>query len=246
LTPPFVYVLILFVPAPPATAAPTNPADPQQDRAAAAGDPPNSRIGRLLGLVRKLILYGKELASTLQQQPSAETLFHVTLRFGTVNIALILARITRGLRIAAALEARLAPRAARPEPVRAPARPRSPRKPRAARPPSRPQDDDTASLLDRIPTAEEIAVQLRRRPFGAVLVDICGDLGITATHPLWRDITWALIENNGSQLALLKDVFKRTSLTNFLPPDTPLVPPMPPGWLPPHLVSAATAATGPP
>ncbi|HSU04259.1 MAG TPA: hypothetical protein VLI93_01685, partial [Acetobacteraceae bacterium] len=148
-------------------------------------------------------------------------------------------------RIAAALEARLANRHIRPEQSQPTARPPSPRKPRAARPPARHQDDP-ASLLDHFPTAEEIAAQLRHRPIGAVLVDICGDLGIVATHPLWREITLVLIENGGSLVALVKDVFKRVRMTNFVPPDTPLIPPMPAGWRPPPVVFAAAAATGPP
>lgn len=236
---------------PPPTAALTTRADPPQDRAV-PGDAP-SRTGRLLGLVRKLIDYGKELAGTLQQRPSAETLFGITLCFGTISIALILARITRGLRIAAALEARLANRAERPQRSQPTARAPSSRKPRAARPAAQyaaqyaaRHQDDLASLLDALPTPEEIAAQIRRRPIGAVLVDICSDLGITADHPLWREITYAIIDTGGSFAALVKDVFKRTRITNFLPPDTPMIPPMPPGWRPPSLISAATAATGPP
>jgi len=231
------------VTSPPPTTALTNPPDPQPHRPA-PGDAP-SRTGRLLGLIRKLIDYGKELAGTLQQRPSAETIFDITRNFGTLSIALILARITRALRIAAALETRLANRPARPDKSRATTRAPSPRKPRATRPAARHQDDP-ASLLDHFPTPEEIAAQLRHRPVGAVLVDICGDLGIVTSHPLWREITLALIENNGSLVALLKDVFKRVRITNFLPPDTPMIPPMPAGWRPPPLVSDATAATGPP
>jgi len=231
------------VPAPPTTAALTNRAVPQQHRA--VGGDLRTRTAHALGLIRKLIDYGKELAGTLQQRPSAETLFDITRCFGTLSIALILARITRGLRIAAAPEARLASRPARPEQAHATARAPSPRKPSAARPPARHQDDP-ASLLDHFPTPEEIAAQLRHRPIGAVLVDICGDLGIVTSHPLWREITLVLIENGGSLVALVKDVFKRVRMTNFVPPDTKLIPPMPPGWRPPPLVSAVAAATGPP
>jgi hypothetical protein len=226
-----------------ATAAPTNPPDPPPDRAAGNS---STRTGRLLGLVRKLIDYGKHLAGTLQNRPSAETLFSITRNFGTISIAVILARITRGLRIAAALEARLANRPNRPErahPVTRAASPRKPCKPRPAAP--RP-GDNLDLLLARIPTAEEIAAQLRRRPVGAVLVEICGDLGITADHPLWREITQVLIENGGSLAALFKDLFKRVRISNFFPPDMPLTPPMPPGWRAPTLGSAPPAGTGPP
>jgi hypothetical protein len=60
--------------------------------AANAPDPPTqpSRSANLLGLVRKLIDYGKELATTLQQRATNADLAAVTLSFGTRDIALIL------------------------------------------------------------------------------------------------------------------------------------------------------------
>jgi hypothetical protein len=39
-----------------------------------------------------------------------------------------------------------------------------------------------------MPTAEQIAAEVRRRPIGAVIADICRDLRILPSHPLWRDI----------------------------------------------------------
>jgi len=110
------------VTATPPTAALTTRPNPPQDRA--LGGDLRTRTAHALGLIRKLIDYGKELAGTLQQRPSAETLFDITRCFGTLSIALILARITRGLRIAAALEARLANRHIRPEQSQPTARPR--------------------------------------------------------------------------------------------------------------------------
>src|ERR1700690_3352620 len=118
------------------TAALPDRLDPPPDRAAdpdAASAPAPSRAGRLLGLVRKLIDYGKDLAHTLQQRTAATALFTVALQFGTRDIALILARITRGLRLANALEARLVSHPVREE-VAVPALVRAPsdRKPRTA------------------------------------------------------------------------------------------------------------------
>jgi hypothetical protein len=60
--------------------------------------PQPGRVGRLLNLVRKLIDYGKELAATLQQRAGDTDLTTYTRGFGTSDIALILARITAGLR----------------------------------------------------------------------------------------------------------------------------------------------------
>ncbi|HSU03970.1 MAG TPA: hypothetical protein VLI93_00195, partial [Acetobacteraceae bacterium] len=73
--------------APPITAALTNRPNPPPDRA--IGGDLRTRTAHALGLIRKLIDYGRELAGTLQQRPSAETLFDITRCFGTINIALI-------------------------------------------------------------------------------------------------------------------------------------------------------------
>ena len=92
--------------APPAAAGPPDRPDPHQDRPAAGADAP-SRTGRLLTIVRTLIAYGRHLAAALQQRTSATDLGDITRHFGTIDIGEIVARITRGLLRAAALEARL-------------------------------------------------------------------------------------------------------------------------------------------
>jgi hypothetical protein len=81
-----------------------------------------SGVGRVLSLLRKLIDYGQDLRRTVQERAAAATLFTVTVHFGTRDMALILARITRGLRLAAALEARLVSRPLRPDAGAVPAR----------------------------------------------------------------------------------------------------------------------------
>src|ERR1700730_8130850 len=61
--------------------------------AAAAAPPPTtepSRAGRLLALVRKLIDYGKQLATTLRHHSATIDLAAATRPFGTRDIALIL------------------------------------------------------------------------------------------------------------------------------------------------------------
>ncbi len=55
-----------------------------------------SRVVRLVGLVRRLIDYGRELAATLHQRAAAD-LLSVACNFGTRDLTLILASITRGL-----------------------------------------------------------------------------------------------------------------------------------------------------
>ena len=83
-------------------------------------------IGRVLSVVRKLIDYGKQLAGTVQQRATAPGFARFAARFGTADVAAILACITNGLLRAAALEARLCQRAERgqdlrPPPIRLPA-----------------------------------------------------------------------------------------------------------------------------
>jgi hypothetical protein len=122
--------MALLPPCPPRPPLPNRP-DPHQDRPATGADA-STRTGRLPTLVRTLIDYGRHLAAVLQQRTSATDLADITRHFGIVDIGEILARITRGLLRAAALEARLISHTIR-EPA-APATPTvpSPREPRPA------------------------------------------------------------------------------------------------------------------
>jgi hypothetical protein len=177
--------------------------------AEAAPDPKPSRASGLLGLVRQLIDYGRQLATTLRGNPHP---------FGTSEIALILARITRGLLRAEALEARIIRTAARldaePAPPRAPShRQSSPA--RAATPRPTPTAVPAPGLdpgLDpgiSLPTPEQIAAEVRRRPIGAVIADICRDLGILPSHPLWRELQHAIIRYDGNLANLVEDILDR-------------------------------------
>ena len=153
--------------------------------AEAAPDPKPSRASGLLGLVRQLIDYGRQLATTFRGNPHP---------FGASDIALILAHITRGLLRAEALEARIIRNAARLDAEPAPPRAASHRQSPPAR--AAPPTDTAASgealvpglTRDRLPTPEQIAAEVRRRPIGAVIADICRDLGIMPNHPLWREL----------------------------------------------------------
>jgi len=232
----------------PTAAGPSNP-DPPADRASAGGNAP-TRSARLIGLVRRLIDYGKELAGILQQPCTAARHFDITHNFGTLNIVLIMARITRGLRIAAALESRLLRNASRLDnpPARAAAASPCPARPgprRGAVRPTPPVDDD-AALLAHLPTPQEIAARIRRRSIGDVLTDIFNDLGIVANHPLWRDLHEAVMLNGGSAVRMSRGLFKRLRLTNWVPPGTVMVPPMPPRPNAAAPWPSFAASTGPP
>ncbi len=228
------------MPAPPTAAAQPNRPDPHQDRSATGADAP-TRTGRLLGLLRTLIDYGRQLAGTLQQRTAATDTADVTRDFGTIDIGEILARIARGLLRAAALETRLSSRLARQEsaPAAVPSGP-SRRQPRATPPVDRGAHAADPGLA-RLPTPEDIAAEVRRRPVGAVIADICRDFGIVPSNPLWRELSLVIIENGGNLATLFKDTWKRLTIWLSDPPAA-----MRPATPAPDLPFAVTPGTGPP
>lgn len=160
-----------------------------------------------MGLVRRIIDHGRDLVASLKRQNTPAPSAEVARRFGTFNLTLIIARITRGLAIAAELESRLlrARPAQRANPNRPnPHRPARPARPRPARPPAISQSEDDAALLRAMPSAEEIAERIRNRAPGAVIVEICRDLGIHADHPLWPEIRDAIILHDGSLARMVR------------------------------------------
>jgi hypothetical protein len=224
--------------APPAAAGPPDRPDPHQDRPATSADA-LSRTGRLLTLVRTLIAYGRHLAAGLQRT-SATDLTDITRHFGSVDIGEILARITRGLLRAAALEARLLSRPIREPATLATLTAPSPRQPRAAQP-----VDETAAAgeprIAHLPTPGDIAAEIRGRPAGAVLADICRDLGIVASNPLWWELSLAIISYGGNLAPLVKDIGKRLGVWLINPPAAAH-----PAGPAPYLPSVLVPGTGPP
>ena len=223
--------MFLLRPCPPRPPLPANPTAPIPTGA----DAP-TRSGRVLTLVRTLIAYGRHMAAALQQRTSATDLGDITRHFGTIDIGEILARITRGLLRAAALEARLISHPIRePATLTAP----SPRQPRAAQP-----EDGSAAAgeprIARLPTPGDIAAEIRRRPAGAVLADICRDLGIVPSNPLWRELSAAIISYGGNLASLLGDIFDRHGLL-IRPPAAAQ-----PAGPAPVLPSTVRPGTGPP
>ena len=189
---------------------------------AASSPPPATeptRSGRLLGLVRKLIGYGRQLSTALFQRTADLTT--VTCEFGTKDITLILRRIARGLLLASALEARIIDGAARldaPPERAARAATAARRTPRAAPRPRAAATEPPDPRLERLPSAEEIAADVRRRPIGAVIADICRDLGILPSHPLWREIRLAVMGHGGNSVALFMDIMRRVLPVRGLDP----------------------------
>jgi hypothetical protein len=210
-------------------------------------------VGRVLSVVRRLIDYGRQLAGTVQTRAAAPGFALFATPFGTADLAVILARITNGLRRATALQAALCRRAARgrdltPSPIRLPAE-RGPRLvPQAAPPDALPEpqraDPTGDPRLARLPTEEEIAAEVRLRPVGAVIADICRDLGIMPGHldrAFWDELRRAIIDYGGSLTCFLPNLNRRL----FAPGASDHADPPGPGWpaAPPRL---AAPATGPP
>jgi hypothetical protein len=195
-----------------------------------------SRVVRLVGLVRRLIDYGRELAATLHQRAAAD-LLTLACDFGTRDLPLILASITRGLLRAAALEARLERSAARLDAEPAPRDPPAQRRSRTDQP-AAPPDGTADPRPAELSIEEQIAAEVRGRPIGVVIADICRDLGIVASHPLWREISLAIICEGGHLVPVLRDIADRVH--QIFAPEEAAAPPAWPGSSP------APASTGPP
>ncbi len=195
----------------------TTPPDPLRPAAAMP-----AAIGRVLIVVRKLIDYGKQLADTLQQRATAPGFARFARRFGTADVAAILARITNGLLRAAALEARLCRRAERGQdltstPMRFPdtggPRPARQNAPSSTRPEPQSTDDTQDPRLARLPTADEIAAEVRTRPVGVVIADICRDLGVAPgelDRAFWEELNLAIISYGGTYAGVLHDLIHRS------------------------------------
>ena len=194
-----------------ALATPADAPDPVQDPPAEGA---SERISGILGVVRKLVDFGRQLVGVLRQGSNAGSdrtaLADIKLRFSTLNVAAILARITRGLELAAALETRLEKWLARTPAAPASAGDRPERQPRAASL-ARPRNGKSEPEIPGLPSAAAIAARLRQRPIGVVLADICRDLGIVPSDPIWRELFLPILGHGGNPSRLAMDSFDRRS-----------------------------------
>jgi hypothetical protein len=92
-----------------------------------------------------------------------------------------------------------------------------------------------------MPTAEQIAAEIRHRPVGAIIADICRDLGIMPDHPLWRELRLAIMLHGGSLAGFTKGMFERARVALREATDALSVPPGPALQL-----ALEPASTGPP
>jgi hypothetical protein len=176
-----------------------------------------ARIAGLLHIVRIMLGFGRHLAETAQHRSASTDFNAIAVCFGTGRLCAILAHLQRGLLRAAALERVLLARAALGRDIRfvvprkrATALPATPADPPAGQPaeqaselsaapqpsampvtrkapPSRPRGWNDPELF--MPSLEQLEAQVRRRPIGRTLVDICLDLAVVpgfCAGPFWN------------------------------------------------------------
>jgi hypothetical protein len=181
-----------------------------------------ARIAALLHTVRIMLGFGRHLAATAQHRSISTDFNAIAACFGTGRVYAILAHLQRGILRAMALERVLLARAARgrdigfvtpPKRAAAPAAPVEPpaagrsaeaQVPAKAVPrPSRPAGWNDPELF--MPTLEELEAQVRRRPIGRTLVDICLDLAVVphfCAGPFWNEL-FDSIRWYGGSIAIL-------------------------------------------
>jgi len=201
-----------------------------------------ARIAALLHTVRILLGYGRHLAETAPHRAASTDFNAVAACFGTGRLCAIMAHLQRGLLRAMALERVLLARAARGRdigcvaasehvtatayqaagPADPPAEPAgSPADPPAEQPTeaqvarkaarrSRPAGWNNPELF--MPTLEELEAQVRRRPLGRTLVEICLDLAVVpgfCTGAFWNELFDSIRLHGGSVATLMQEKLRR-------------------------------------
>ncbi len=206
------------------TAGLSPPPDPIQGRRA---KPIPQNIADILAIVRVLLGYGLHLAETLEHRAVARGFSVIAQFFGTARLPPIRVRLMRGLLRAMALERVLLARAARgrdlvfykrrePKPPAAqPGLPQTPAsgaaKPSRRNPVRHPAPDETLAPGD-LPTLEQLEAEIRRRPIGRTLADICQDLAISPSlceGRFWLAISCAIMWYRGNLPRLMKEFRRR-------------------------------------
>jgi hypothetical protein len=216
-----------------ATPCPASPHDPQRDRPVRTMP---ARIAALLHTVRIMLGFGRHLAATAQHRSASSDFNAIAACFGTGRVCAILAHLQRGLLRATALECVLLQRAAQGRDIdfvapreRATATPATPGDPPAGQPaeqtskmpaaeqpsemppahkapPSRPPGWNDPELF--MPTLEQLEAQVRRRPLGRTLVEICLDLAVVpglCTGQFWNTLFDSIRLLGGSIPILMRE-----------------------------------------
>jgi hypothetical protein len=193
--------------------------------------PPKERaetpcIDFLLKIVRVLLRYGRQLDDTIPTKAAHPRFPTLAAGFGTHDVRRILAHVHRGILRAMMLQRFLLARAAQNRDI-APVQPPEPAEPAEIealdlklRAPSQPRPktektDPDDPLHFAMPTLKELESQIRRRPVGHTIADICMDLGVTAAFcdgETWDEILHALMQF-GANLAEFFGVQQRRRKT---------------------------------
>ena len=197
---------------------PTAPTTPKPTATVPPKDRPGTipeRLAAVLQLVRILLTHGRRLAETAADQAHNPQFATIAAVFGTYNLAFIVLRVQRGILRAIALERYLLARAARgrdltivPPRNRTPATPDAIPQPAQAKPPTYARHlppNHPANF--HIPGLQELEAQIRRRPIGRTIADICTDLAVIpgfCTAELWGGLFDALQFHGGSLTAMYK------------------------------------------
>ncbi|HBK07154.1 MAG TPA: hypothetical protein DDZ81_15105 [Acetobacteraceae bacterium] len=167
----------------------------------------------MLQLVRILLTHGRRLAETAADQAHNPQFATIAAVFGTYNLAFIVLRVQRGILRAIALERYLLARAGRGRDITiVPPRNRTPATPPATPQPARIPTPTYGRFLDpshpanfHIPTLQELEAQIRRRPIGRTIADICTDLAVIpgfCTAQFWSGLFDTLQFYGGSLTAM--------------------------------------------
>lgn len=173
-------------------------------------------IAAVLILVRVLLAYGRHLSATVEHRATARSFSVIAQFFGTARVPFILARLSRGILRATALERVLLARAARGRDLVV-LQPRRRVQPQGAQPAagqqlSHPVRRPAPDELPEFPTLEQLEAEIRRRPIGRAIADICRDLGVSPSlceGSLWTALFQAITWYRGNFPKYYKDIRKR-------------------------------------
>ena len=195
---------------PNATAGLSPPQGPKQDR---PSKPMPEGIAAVLVLVRILLEYGRHLTETLEHRAAARSFSVIAQFFGTARLPAILARLSHGILRAMALESVLLARAARGrdlvifQPRFRAERPAAAPQPAAEQTPPKPRP--VRAELPEYPTLEQLQADIRRRPIGHAMADICRDLGVSSSlcdGRFWTSLYCAIAWYRGNFAKYYKEI----------------------------------------
>jgi hypothetical protein len=170
--------------------APADACSPDADR---AGPAMPENIARLLYIVRTLLQFGRHLAATIERRATGRGFWLFSAVFGTAELPVMRAYLHRGILRAATLESLLLRRAATGRDVAAPRTGQTawtedakihpcdePFRDQLARLTAERAQHDAPVEPDHSASVAQIEAEVRARPIGRSIADICRDLGVVA------------------------------------------------------------------